>query len=295
MGEGSSAQPVRAAGGVVVRGGPDHREYLLVHRPRYDDWSLPKGKLGGRESFTEAAVREIREETGVEVDLGPQIGAVGYRLSNGRDKLVWFWAMTARGGDFVANDEVDAVRWLPHDEAAALVSYGRDRAVLSRAAELLDDATTGRLYLVRHAHAGRRDQWRELDKARPLSSKGVMEASAIKEALWANPLQRLISSPFDRCRQTVEPLARALEIGLELSEAVTEGKGRAGCEAVLADVGAACAVLCTHGDVIGETVAALHDAGIDVGESPRWDKSSTWVLHTRGGGVVAADYVPPPH
>jgi 8-oxo-dGTP pyrophosphatase MutT (NUDIX family) len=121
--------PVHAAGGVVVRDG----KVLLVHRPRYDDWTLPKGKLDPGESFQDAALREVEEETGVRASLGRELPAVWYRVGT-RPKLVRYWLMEPRSETpFVPNDETDELRWLTRDEAMALLSYARDREVLAAA------------------------------------------------------------------------------------------------------------------------------------------------------------------
>jgi 8-oxo-dGTP diphosphatase len=123
------SEPVRAAGGVVVRDG----EVLLVHRPRYDDWSLPKGKLLAGESSEAAALREVEEETGLVCRVVREIGSSSYVDGRGRPKAVRYWLMEPVGGAFVPHAEVDEVRWLPLDDAAGLLSYERDRAVLASA------------------------------------------------------------------------------------------------------------------------------------------------------------------
>lgn len=126
-----SEPEVRAAGGLVERAAPDGTvQVLVVHRPRYDDWSFPKGKLDPGEGFLDAAVREVREETGLEVEVGDELASVRYRDHKGRPKLVRYWRMRAVGGTFEPNDEVDEVRWLPADEARALLTYPHDRALL---------------------------------------------------------------------------------------------------------------------------------------------------------------------
>jgi 8-oxo-dGTP diphosphatase len=120
---------VEAAGGVIVRDG----RVLLVHRPRYDDWSLPKGKLDTGESFEEAALREVEEETGLRARLVRELPSVEYE-AKGRPKIVRYWLMEAEsGGDFVPNDEVDEVRWLPFDDALSLLSYDRDHDLVRAA------------------------------------------------------------------------------------------------------------------------------------------------------------------
>ncbi len=122
---------VTAAGGVVVRDGL----VALVHRPRYDDWTLPKGKLDNGESFEEAALREVEEETGLRARLLRELPSVSYEV-RGRPKVVRYWLMEVESDEgFVANDEVDEVRWVEPAAARALLTYERDRDVLAAAAE----------------------------------------------------------------------------------------------------------------------------------------------------------------
>jgi 8-oxo-dGTP diphosphatase len=134
LGRDRSPGPVRAGGGVVWRRGPDGRlEVILVHRPKYDDWSLPKGKLHRGEDEAHAALREVEEETGLRCVLGRELPASRYHDRFGRDKTVRYWAMTAvdgSGSSFAPNAEVDEVRWLSPREAADLLSYERDREIL---------------------------------------------------------------------------------------------------------------------------------------------------------------------
>jgi len=135
---GTTETTVMAAGGVIHRDGEDgHREVLIVHRPRYDDWSLPKGKLEPGETESEAALREVFEETGLDCALGSEMGSIEYVDHQGLHKVVRYWTMTVRGGEFHGNDEVDVARWLPVPEAAAELSYDRDRALVRSLEETL--------------------------------------------------------------------------------------------------------------------------------------------------------------
>jgi 8-oxo-dGTP pyrophosphatase MutT (NUDIX family) len=121
------SERVEAAGGVVVRDG----EVLLVHRPRYDDWTFPKGKLDPGESFENAALREVEEETGVRCSLGRELPSIEYEVG-GRPKIVRYWLMTPSGETaFEPNDETDGIRWVTPDEARRALSYDRDRDVLA--------------------------------------------------------------------------------------------------------------------------------------------------------------------
>lgn len=123
---------VRASGGVVRRRRKSGRtEYAVVHRPRYDDWSLPKGKLDRGETDEEAALREVEEETGMRCRIVRAAGSTAYTDRHGRDKTVWYWVMEPLEGRFEPGEEVDALRWLTVDEALALLTYPIDRSLLS--------------------------------------------------------------------------------------------------------------------------------------------------------------------
>lgn len=123
---------VRAAGGVVLRDGTEGPEVAIVHRPRYDDWSLPKGKLEPGEQWAECALREVEEETGLRCLLGDELEPVRYRDRKQRAKLVRFWSMRALNAtsEFSANNEVDELRWISLDSALELLDYGHDRELV---------------------------------------------------------------------------------------------------------------------------------------------------------------------
>ena len=122
---------VEAAGGVVVRDGDAGTEVCVVHRPRYDDWTFPKGKLDPGESFEDAALREVEEETGLRCTLEAELPSTEYRDTKDRPKIVRYWQMEVdEDPGFVPNDEVDELRWLPMGEAAKLLTYERDSELL---------------------------------------------------------------------------------------------------------------------------------------------------------------------
>jgi len=125
------SRSVKAAGGVLWRRGPNGPETLLIHRPRYGDWSFPKGKLKRGESDEEAALREVEEEVGVRASLGPELAGTSYRDLKGRQKTVRYWAIELpEGAEPIAGDGVDEWRWAPLDEAAQELTWARDREVL---------------------------------------------------------------------------------------------------------------------------------------------------------------------
>lgn len=295
---------IRAAGAVLWRpsdGGGNGIEVAVVHRPRYDDWSLPKGKLDEGESEAAAAAREVAEETGQACALGAFVTEVSYRLSTGEDKVVGYFAARATGGRFAPNDEVDEVRWLSPGKAAKLLSYQRDAEVLETFSELGTDLHT--VLLVRHAKAGNRDGWVGDDDLRPLTDAGERQAEALTEQLRLFGPQRVFSAPRLRCVQTVRALAAELDVPVEHEELLSE-EGYWGDPAqavdrllkIAADEGTA--VISSQGKVIPDLVAALagrENLAVD-GEIIS-KKGSTWLLGFRSGGkgarLVTAHYLPP--
>jgi 8-oxo-dGTP diphosphatase len=124
---------VRAAGGVLLRARDDGVEVAVIHRPKYEDWSLPKGKLDLGEDFEQAAVREVEEETGMRAELQSELGSVSYRDRKGRTKLVRYWLMRPLGGEFAPGSEVDELRWVDPGAAAELLSYEHDAELVREA------------------------------------------------------------------------------------------------------------------------------------------------------------------
>lgn len=149
-------------------------------------------------------------------------------------------------------------------------------------------------YVVRHAHAGRREAWVGDDAERPLSSLGRRQAVGLVEVFDGRDVGRILSSPMSRCTQTVEPLAAARDVIVETSEALTEGATRQAVRDMLERAGDL-AVLCSHGDVIGDLVGELRVHGLDLPDDPRWAKGSTWVVEHDAGRWRSATYLPPPH
>ena len=241
------AAEVRAAGGVVSRRtGDDRVQTLLVHRPRYDDWTLPKGKALPGENDEDCARREVEEETGLRCELLFELPTTSYRDGRGRSKSVRYWAMRPLAGEFAPHDEVDELRWLAAAEAQRAVSYDRDRPVLR--AFGYDGSRP--VLLVRHATAGKRKEWRGEDRARPLDSHGRKQARKLIQVLAGHNLEEVFSSPAQRCVETLRPLASARSLAVEPRDELAEG---AGVDALLGLIPASgAAVLCVHGDVLEE-------------------------------------------
>ena len=294
---------IRAAGGVVWRvdQGPPH--IALIHRDRYDDWSLPKGKLTESERELDAAIREVHEEIGATVAVTrrlietqylvtPRVGDVPHTSSRPNEeqvpKTVQYWAMRYRFGEFAPNAEVDDLVWVSLDEARSRLTHHPERAVLDSFTATPPPQAV--IVLVRHAKAGKRSQWADDDRLRPLDKAGRRQARGFTRFLPAFAPTRVVSADRVRCVQTVEPFAVSAGLEVEIDPAFAD-------EAYLDDPdttrsrlleiakSAPAAVICSQGAAVPGLVADL--AGV---ENVVTRKGSAWVLSFADGTVVAADY-----
>jgi 8-oxo-(d)GTP phosphatase len=309
---------IDAAGAVVWRPDPDDAaavQVALVHRPRYDDWSLPKGKLKRGESSRVAAVREVGEETGSTVVLGRHLGQVRYQVAQPQraTKSVDYYAARHTGGEFEANDEVDELRWYRPEEALDLLSYPHDGRILSSFTALPAELTT--LLLVRHAKAGSRSEWDGPDEERPLSENGQRQVPPIQVLARLYGADRVYSAPLARCVATVAPAAQ--DVGATvveeplLSEKGYQGGGEEAATARVLELAAAggTPVLCSQGGVIPDLLSRVADGLPMPMRRLESKKGSVWALFFAvdgdggGGGnteaarsvrLVAADYVRKP-
>jgi 8-oxo-(d)GTP phosphatase len=272
---------VRAAGAVAWRPGPDGGpEVLLVHRKKYDDWSLPKGKQEPGEPLALTAAREVFEEGGARLILGRRLTSVRYQVG-GRPKRVWYWAAKTADtdGGVVPNAEVDQVAWLPLPQAWQRVSYGHDVGVLEDFASR--PAGTVPLILLRHASAMPKSNWNQDDAARPLDDSGRAEADTLARVLACfAPSARVISSAAARCLQTVRPYAELIgaevraEPALHIQSVRTDGADSA---ALIADAVAAGepAVFCVHREnMLSLQAAAAAALGVPDGAGSPGDSGS---------------------
>ena len=285
---------ILAAGGIVWRPGTSGIETLLVHRPNYNDWAFAKGKVDSHESVREAARREVAEETGLKTTLGPYLGYLEYVTDAGNDKTVHYWAMKAVGGRFRPNSEVDKIQWLSTEAAAKKMSYKRDRMFYLGLGAKWWKARP-RVLLLRHAYAGRRSSWTGNDRKRPLSVRGKEQALQIADSYADLGVSRIVSSPYDRCVQTVEPMAEAIGIEIETHEALADGADVAETAKLLRKLAKKQSVAVTHGDNIFDVLAYLSDRGMTIPPIVNAKKGSTWVLTPdEDRTFVSSTYWPPP-
>ena len=279
---------VVAAGAVVTRKGPEGREVLLVHRPKYDDWSFPKGKQDPGEHVTATAVREVLEETGVEIRLGRPLRPQHYTVSGGRSKTVHYWVGHVVGDDDVStyetNAEVDDLGWFLAEAAAERLTYLDDIDLLTQFRERRK--STSALIVVRHAKALKRGSWDGPDPERPLAEVGLAQAQALVPLLHAYGVARVLSSSSTRCAQTIEPYAAAqllhvTDVVALSEEGFDETVARTLLDDLMATPGPS--VLCSHRPVLPRLFELL-----GVSEEPL-APSELVVCHHRKGNLVSTE------
>ncbi|TDT30008.1 NUDIX hydrolase [Naumannella halotolerans] len=265
-----SPEPIRAAGAVVI---DDRNRVLVVHRPAYDDLTLPKGKLEPGERAELTAVREVREETGVRVALQARLPATHYRLGKRVKQVEWWRAAVLEIGKHRPDREVDEVLWLPLETARRKLTRDDDRATLDAAVE----AGSGpALIVLRHGKAIPRKQWKKKrDDLRPLNRRGKAQAKSLIPLLSAYGVQDVISSSSIRCLGTVEPYAKHIGAGVRSLDQLSEEGAEAEPKAVVATMEQLLAearksgrptVICGHRPVLP---AMLKAAGLPGSKLPK--------------------------
>lgn len=293
---------VLAAGALVWREREGHLEVLAVHRPRYNDWSWPKGKLDPGETMPACAVREVAEETRLTVDLGIPLPTLRYPIAGGKIKVVRYWAAQETSADAPAasarepvkaatKHEIDQIAWLSVDEAKERITFHDDLRPLER---LIEEHEAGRLktrafIVARHARAQRRKAWQGPDERRPLTSGGVARALELKDLFAAFGIVRIVSSAAVRCVQTVQPYAQAAGLPVRGYASLTEEAHRKHPDSTAATFASLLAkprprVVCVHRPTLPIMVALLRSriTGKTRGALPR-----TMPFLPAGGVLVA--------
>jgi 8-oxo-(d)GTP phosphatase len=277
---------IEAAGGVLWRqaAGGAGIEVALVHRPKYDDWSIPKGKLNPGEHPVVGGVREVWEETGFTGIPGRPLGEIRY-VKDSTPKRVRFWAMRVASGEFEPNDEVDQVMWLPPREARRHLLPDRDQRILTGVD--FDSVDTWPCLLVRHGSAGERASWQGDDRERPLDALGDEQAESLVPLLSVYGIRRVMSADVLRCMETIGPYAGQAHLSVESEPLVSEAgyaeqPGRA-LERLLEIVRSGVpSVVCSQGKTLP---ALLADACSELKSTPppdvRFRKGGLCIMHLR--------------
>ena len=315
---------VRAAGGLVWRVRADTLQVQLVHRPRYDDWSWPKGKLENGESVQTAAMREVAEETGKPIVLGRPLPGLRYLTAEGRVKEVRYWVgrRARQGHDSYAlaarppvapmnRREVDHTEWLSVDDAARRLTRATDRGPLAALADAYDKGLlhTRAIVIARHGRAVPRSGWHGSERNRPLTPIGHGHAAALVPVLAAYGVEQAVSSRWERCATTIDPYVRAAGIRPTFSEYLTEAQHERSPSRVAATVrellteSTESTVLCTHRPVMPTLMDVLaQHAPPEVADGlpaqdPFLEPGTALVAHIattpKGPRVVATELVAP--
>ncbi len=301
---------VYAAGGVVWRVVDDKLRVLLIHRTKYRDVTLPKGKVDPGEMLAETAVREIHEETGIRVALGVPVGVSRYRLPSKRTKIVHYWAAEAtdaaiRASAFVPNKEIAAIEWVSPKKALKRLSYPVDTEIMENFLRLVDEGVlrTFPIVALRHAKAVAREEWEGKDAARPLATRGRKQAASIVGPLLAFGVRRIVSSPAARCVKTVAPLSAAIGREIDTNKLISQDAWEDGKSDARTVIGERVrsrkpAVLCSHGPVLPDILSELALAtgtlrGSYLGSASALEPAAFSVVHLSvenpGSGIVTIE------
>ena len=294
----SEAQVIQAAGAVLWRYSNKNIEIALVHRPRYDDWSLPKGKLEEKESHIACAYREVIEETGYTPIFGPEIGQAFYKVDEGK-KVVRYWSARATDAPPSAIDknEIDEVLWLEIKDARKKLTLDDDRAIVDFFVEVGVDTTP--LVLLRHAKALKRDDWDGDDSDRPLDNLGQLQAKRLLPQFFPYNISEVHSSDAYRCMQTVEDLTRALDLNLFIALDLSEHAFSKDKEAALDYVSSLMVdhknvLICSHNPILPKVLKKLVGKKYFKELDSKLEPAQAWVIHHRDGEVVTVDWVEAP-
>jgi 8-oxo-(d)GTP phosphatase len=301
---------VYAAGAVVWRIVDDKLRILLIHRTKYRDITLPKGKVDPGEMLAETAVREVHEETGIRVSLGVPVGVSRYHLPSNKQKVVHYWAAEAtddavRASTFVPNREIAALEWVSIKKARARLSYSVDLEILDFFAKLVDDGVlrTFPVVALRHAKALPRSDWDGADAARPLTERGFRQAESIVGPLRAFGVRKIVTSDAVRCVQTVKPLSKALDRKPVKTEDISQDAWEDGVSDLRSVVGRRVragkpAVICSHGPVLPGILSEIALAtgtmhGSYIGSAADLEPGAFSVVHLSasnpGSGIIAIE------
>jgi len=286
---------IRAAGALLWReSSAGEIEVALVHRPRFDDWSLPKGKIDENETPLACAYREVFEETGIKARFTRQLGAVEYE-DNGMQKRVKYWVAQALGAsDFVANEEVDQLRWLKPSDSIELATHQSDKEMIERFLEI--EGPTDTLIILRHTKALERGDWDGDDSLRTLNESGFAQAKSLIDHLAPFAIDEIYSSDFTRCVQTVSPLGESRGLVVSKVPSLNEATFESDPERSISFANALKQderniLICSHNPVIPTMLRGILNTKLKNKDLIKLEPGDAWLVHRVKGEIVALDYL----
>jgi 8-oxo-(d)GTP phosphatase len=286
---------IRAAGALLWRQNTAGEiEVGLVHRPRYDDWSLPKGKIDGDETPLACAYREVLEETGIKARFTRQLGSVEYE-DNGTQKRVKYWVAQALGAPiFEPNDEVDQLRWLSPTDSLDLATHQSDKEMIERFLGIQEPTDT--LIILRHTKALERGDWDGDDSLRTLSENGLAQAQSLIGHLAPFAIDEIYTSDFTRCVQTVTPLGESRGLAVSKVPSLNEATFESDPERSITFANALKQderniLICSHNPVIPTMLRGILNTKLKNKDLIKLEPGDAWLVHRVKGEIVALDYL----
>ena len=287
---------IRAAGALLWRENSQLEiEIALIHRPRYGDWSLPKGKVDDGETTLQCAYREVFEETGVKAQFTRELGSVEYQES-GESKRVKYWAAKAplSSQQFIVNEEVDEIRWLTPVDATTLASHDSDKSIIENF--ISQEPRTDTLIILRHTKALERGDWDDLDSKRTLDEKGLQQAANLITHLAPFAIDEIYSSDYLRCVQTVSPLADVRNLRITEIPNLNEENFEIDPERSISFANAVKQdekniLLCSHNPVIPTMLRGILNTKLKNKDLIKLEPGDAWIVHRVRGEIVALDFL----
>ena len=288
---------IQAAGAIVWRNSKDKTEVAIIHRPKYDDWSFPKGKVEPSESLIACAYREVIEETNIQTEFGAFLGGVEYLTPDGK-KRVSFWAAKAiNQRDFIPNSEVDQLKWVEVKKVKDLLTLETDKKILAQFVKL--DINTKPFILLRHAKAVTREEWQGDDDDRPLDSLGQSQANRLLAIYQVYNIEQIHTSDAVRCYDTVNPIVKGLGIKLEVTGKLGESTYKKDKEKAFEYAKDlikedARILLCSHNPILPKMLNKLtKKSDVDADEG-KLSPADGWVIHRNGKEIIQIDRLDAP-
>ena len=289
---------ILAAGAVLWRKSEKKKiEVLIIHRPKYDDWTFPKGKAEVGEPLIACAYREVLEETNIETTFGPYLGEVEYLTNDGKKKVSFWSAKVIKEKEFNPNAEVDQLKWVEVTKVKELLTLDTDRKILEQFLQIEPD--TKPLVLLRHAKAVTRDEWQGEDDDRPLDSYGQNQAKRLLAMYQVFNLEQIHSSDAVRCYDTVVAIAKGLNIKLEVTGKLSESTFKKDKEKAfdyakdLMKLNES-VLLCSHNPILPKMLNKLTKKSEVDADEGKLLPADGWVIHRIGKEVIQIDRIDSP-